>query len=241
MIRTVLILTALGAPAGVSAAGQVEKHWGYSGKGARWVELGYVGCAGRNQSPVDLATFVDAELPAIAFSYRPGGSEVVNNGHTVQVNYAPGSSIRIDGVSFELKQFHFHAPSENHVGGKSFPMEAHLVHADADGNLAVLAVMFEEGAANAGLEGAWAQMPKEEGEKVALATPVDVDHVLPLGRDYYRFSGSLTTPPCSEGVRWLVLKEPATASRRQIADFESALLEPNNRPLQSLNARVVLR
>jgi carbonic anhydrase len=138
-------------------------------------------------------------------------------------------------------QFHFHAPSENHINGHSYPLEAHFVHADKNGDLAVVAVMFEEGSANPGLKKAWPGMPKHPGEKHELSETVAADDILPNDRDYYRFNGSLTTPPCSEGVYWLVMKNVATASKEQIDAFSHVLNEPNNRRLQAKNARIILQ
>ena len=220
-------------------------HWGYAGDEgpAHWAELSpdYAACAGRNQSPVNLTGFTEASLAPITFRYEAGGTEVINNGHTVQVNYAPGSSIQVDGRTFKLLQFHFHAPSENRINGRAFPMEAHFVHADEDGNLAVVAVMFEEGAENPALAPAWSAMPAHAGGRHALVTAMDAAAILPRQRGYYRYNGSLTTPPCTEGVRWLVMKQPVTASRAQIAAFRQALHGPNNRPVQPLHARVILK
>jgi len=159
----------------------------------------------------------------------------------VQVNAAPGSAIEVDGATFELRQFHFHAPSENLIDGKSFPLEAHLVHADKDGNLAVVAVMFDQGDANKALAAAWPQMPLHGGEKAALNLPVAPLELLPADRDYYRFNGSLTTPPCTEGVRWLVMKHAVSASAEQIAQFKHVMHHPNSRPVQAVNARPVLK
>lgn len=220
-------------------------HWEYSGKAGpdNWAKLSpeYGACAGKNQSPVNLTGFIEAELKPIAFDYQEGGAEILNNGHTVQVNALPGSSISVDGVRFDLKQFHFHAPSENLIDGKAFPMEAHLVHADKDGNLVVVAVMMTEGAANGGVAKAWAQMPKKEGDRSSLSSRVSPLELLPAKRDYYRFNGSLTTPPCSEGVRWLVMKKPVSASKAQIAEFAHVMHHANNRPVQAMNARAVLK
>jgi carbonic anhydrase len=220
-------------------------HWGYTGAEGpeNWSKLSpkYSACSGMNQSPIDLTGLIEADLAPVQFDYKPGGSEVLNNGHTVQVTYAPGSKITLDGREFELKQFHFHAPSENHIEGRSYPMEGHLVHADKDGNLAVVAVMFEEGAANAALTTSWAEMPEKAGQKRRIAEPVSAEGLLPANRDYYRFNGSLTTPPCSEGVRWLVMKDPVTASKEQIERFAHVMHHPNNRPVQPINARAVLQ
>lgn len=218
-------------------------HWTYAGAvgAANWANLSpdFSACAGKNQSPINLTGFIEADLTTISFSYQPGGQEILNNGHTVQINYAEGSSITIDGTQFNLKQFHFHAPSENQINGKSYPMEAHLVHADKDGNLAVVGVMIEEGTEIKALTDAWAKIPKTAGAPVALPSRVMAEGLLPENRDYYRFNGSLTTPPCSEGVRWLVMKNTITASKAQIDTFKQALHEPNNRPLQPVNARSI--
>lgn len=219
--------------------------WSYSGEAGpeQWAKLTpeYVTCSGKNQSPVNLSGFIKADLKPIKFSYKAENDEILNNGHTVQINLPEGSSIAVDGKQFALKQFHFHAPSENLIDGKSYPLEAHLVHADKDGNLAVVAVMFKEGKANKALEKAWVQLPEKEGEKSNLTTLLSATELLPVKRGYYSFSGSLTTPPCSEGVRWLVMKQPMTASQSQIEAFTHAVHHENNRPVQAINARAILR
>ena len=151
------------------------------------------------------------------------------------------SYLELDGMRFELKQFHFHAPSENLIEGKSYPLEGHLVHANDRGELAVVAVMFEPGRANAALSLAWQVLPAKAGESHGLKEPVSAEQLLPAKRDYYRFSGSLTTPPCSEGVRWLVMKEPVQVSQAQIDAFKAVMHHPNNRPVQPLNGRLVLQ
>lgn len=220
-------------------------HWEYAGElGAEnWAKLSpeFGACAGSNQSPINLTGFIDAKLKPIAFDYKGMSGDILNNGHTVQVNALAGSKITVDGIQFDLKQFHFHAPSENLIKGKSYPLEVHLVHADKDGHLAVVAVMFNEGKANKGMDKAWAQMPMKEGDKTALTAKLSPLELLPANRAYYRFNGSLTTPPCSEGVRWLVMKNAITASKEQIEAFEHVIHHPNNRPVQPVNARPVLQ
>lgn len=225
-----------------------QKHWGYEGEEgpSNWAKLDpkFVMCGlGKNQSPIDITGFVEADLKPLKFTYSAGAQEIaiVNNGHTIQVNYAPGSSVTVDGREFELKQFHFHSPSENKIDGKQYPLEAHLVHADKDGNLAVVALMFEEGAPSAALTRLWEKMPANSGDKNPLPAGMSVVQLLPAQRDYYRYDGSLTTPPCSEGVRWLVLKRVATASKAQIDLFATTVGHPNNRPLNPVNARTVLK
>ncbi len=221
-----------------------KSHWTYSGEAGpeNWAKLSpeFGACAGKNQSPINLTGFIKSELKPIKISYKAGGNEILNNGHTVQVNYAGGSGISVDGIQFELKQFHFHAPSENHVKGESYPMEAHLVHADKDGNLAVVALMFKKGAENKSLAKIWSLIPKNAGEKAALPSSFDVANLLPASKAYYRFNGSLTTPPCTEGVRWLVMKASVSASQKQIEAFSQVMRHPNNRPVQPVNARPVL-
>jgi carbonic anhydrase len=199
-------------------------------------------CAiGMNQSPINITASVDADLPAIGFDYGTSPAEILNNGHTVQVNVENGSSITVDGHKYALKQYHFHTPSENHIAGKDFPLEAHFVHADDEGNLAVVGVMFEEGAENAELAQLWAKMPMKEGERNILdGEAKELTKLLPADHEYYRFNGSLTTPPCSEGVKWMVMKEPLSISKAQVEKFSHAVHGANNRPVQPLNARVIV-
>ena len=241
MKKTVFWVCSLFVLVNASAA----PHWEYSGEEGpeHWAELTpeFAACAGKNQTPIDLHGFIDANLAPIVFNYKPGGQEVVNNGHTVQVNYAPGSTITVDGTVFELKQFHFHAPSENLIEGTVYPMEGHLVHVSEKGELAVIALMFSEGADHPVIEQAWAQLPEKAGKTARLEKPVNAETLLPVERDYYRFNGSLTTPPCTEGVRWLVMKHPVTVSKKEIEAFRMVMHHPNNRPLQAINAREILR
>ncbi|MFC5578385.1 carbonic anhydrase [Lysobacter niabensis] len=241
----VLLLVLTGVPASAEEHKHAS-HWEYTGEAGpeHWGELedDFQLCgSGRNQSPIDLTHFIEADLPPIAFDYQPGGYDVVNNGHTIQVQYKPGSRITLDGTDFELKQLHFHVPSENTIEGKSFPMEAHLVHADAQGHLAVVAVMFEEGRESAWLDKVWPRVPKQADGETELATPLAATDLLPADRDYYRYSGSLTTPPCSEDVRWLVLKQPVKASAAQLAVVGRTLGHANNRPVQPAGARIIVK
>ncbi|MFQ2382200.1 carbonic anhydrase [Aeromonas dhakensis] len=241
MKESLLAATLLLCPAAFAAT----PHWEYSGEAgpAKWASLTpeYGQCAGSNQSPVNLSGLVKAELAPLRFHYLAGGRSVTNNGHTVQVDYAQGSSLELDGMHFELKQFHFHAPSENLIEGHSYPLEGHLVHANDQGELAVVAVMFEPGKANGALSQVWQSLPAKAGELRQLKEAVSAEPLLPAKRDYYRFSGSLTTPPCSEGVRWLVMKQPVQISQAQIDAFKAVMHHPNNRPVQPLHGRLVLQ
>jgi carbonic anhydrase len=223
---------------------QHHKHWSYTGEEGpeHWAEMdakNAICSSGKNQSPVNLTNFTKADLKPIKFNYAVGGDEILNNGHTIQVNFAEGSAIELNGQRYNLKQFHAHAPSENQINGKSFPMELHFVHADANGELAVVAVMFEEGAANPGLAAAWKSLPTQAGEKLTLKENAFDTDLMPMDKSYYRFNGSLTTPPCSEGVTWLVLKHSVTASKAQIEQFAHLMHHENNRPIQALHARMI--
>jgi len=225
-----------------------KAHWSYTGHEdpSHWGELSpkYAECSqGKNQSPINITAedSVHAALKDIAFAYNTNSNSVINNGHTVQVNIDAGSAIMIDGKTFELKQFHFHSPSENEINGKHFPLEAHFVHLDKAGDIAVVAVMFQEGKSNEALENVWNKLPLKASEKVDLAlTSAQVNAILPAQKSYYRFSGSLTTPPCTEGVRWFLLKKPVTISKEQIEKFVHTMHHANNRPIQDINAREVL-
>lgn len=176
-------------------------------------------------------------MPELNLAYKPSALKVVNNGHTVQVNYDAGSKATLATGAYDLVQFHFHTPSEEQVNGKSFDMVWHLVHKNAEGKLAVVAVLVKEGQANDVIGAIGPNLPKETNKEAVVAgTTVDINKLLPADRHYYHYQGSLTTPPCSEGVSWHVLKTPVEASKAQIAQFK-ALFGVNARPVQSLNGR----
>jgi carbonic anhydrase len=244
-VAALLVFCSVRVPYVAMAQEHSAHEWGYSGgEGpSHWGELRpeFAVCkSGHRQSPVNIAGAQSAALPAIQFEYKPSGLHIINNGHTVQIDYAPGSFIRIGDKRYELKQFHFHHPSEETIKGKRFPMELHLVHSDADGNLAVVSVLLKEGSANPLVETLWSVVPKKAGpEKTDDTLQINVADLLPANRGYFTFSGSLTTPPCTEGVSWFVLKTPVTISSNQVATF--AKIYPfDERPTQPLNGRTVL-
>ncbi len=225
----------------LSTAVFADADWNYD-QPEQWSTLNqkYSACNGLNQSPINIERTVKAELEPLKFSYNTMIHAIENKGHTVQVDFARGGELQLDGETFVLKQFHLHSPSENLIKGKSYPLEIHFVHANAQGELAVVAMMFEQGTENPMLKRMWNRLPKKQGEKVVLKKPQPVNEMLPKNLDYYRFGGSLTTPPCSEGVRWLILKEIQQASKQQISEFSKLMGHSNNRPVQPLNGRVVL-
>jgi carbonic anhydrase len=220
-------------------------HWSYEGSTgpAHWGKLSpdYALCAtGKAQSPVNIKGQTSADLPNIMFSYQAVPVEVVNNGHTIQVNYAPGSSIGIDGVRYELAQFHFHSPSEHEIAGDRAEAEMHLVHKSDAGELAVVGVMIEEGAHNTAFDPVWAKLPSKPGPAVMTGATIDAGMLLPLDRRTIRYTGSLTTPPGTEGVKWNLMVQPVTMSKAQLDAFRR-IIKDNNRPVQPLNGRPIVQ
>ena len=243
--RAKILIAGLLCGASTAHAGGGEAGWGYRGKSGpdhwQYLDPAFALCAdGRNQSPVDLTEFVEADLSPIHVEYASEATEMLNNGRTIQVNFAPGSWITVSGRAFQLQEVHFRTPSEHLIDGMSFAMEAQLMHRDAEGNRAVVALLYEEGAPDGAIGRLWAKLPEEAGDRIALMPGLTAEVLLPKDRDYYRYNGSLTTPPCSEGVWWLVLKQPLSVSRWQVATY-AELMHHNNRRTQPVNARPLLR
>lgn len=221
-------------------------HWEYEGVHgpAHWGEMkkDFETCGlGKHQSPIDIGkTEMKSDLPDLAFDYVASPLKIINNGHTVQVNIGEGSSLGIGDHAYKLAQFHFHTPSEEKIKGKPADMVAHLVHKDADGKLAVVAVLIKQGKENAALQAVFDNMPVGAGPVHAVEDlSVNVADLLPAKHGYYHFEGSLTTPPCSEGVQWYVVSSPVEASASQIASFRR-LYKHNARPVQPMNDRTVV-
>ena len=245
MSRVLLKITVMLVSCG--AIGQEAKpahEWTYNGDEGpqHWgdVKPDYATCKlGRLQSPIDIRDAKKAPLPPIHFDYKPSPLKIIDNGHSIQVNYAPGSFISIGEKRYELRQFHFHHPSEERIAGNQYDMVIHLVHADSEGHLAVIAVLFKNGNADPTIRTLWQNLPaQKDKEETVPGVNINAGSLLPQSLDYYTFEGSLTTPPCSEGVTWFVLRNPRGISPEQVNTF--AKLYPNNaRPTQPLNGRVV--
>ena len=222
-------------------------HWGYSGHEGpeHWGELSkkYSVCSsGKNQSPIDIANTIEANLEIIQFDYTSSALDIINNGHAIQINYAAGSQITLEGNTYKLLQYHFHTPSENTIQGKFYPMEAHFVHADDAGNLAAIGVMFNEGKENSQIAKIWKHMPASLGKTYTdSSTKINGIDLMPADKEYYRFNGSITTPPCSEGVKWMVMKDALEVSDVQVKKFKKTMHGDTNRPVQPTNSRAVLR
>ena len=222
-----------------------ELHWAYEGEGGpeHWGDLKpeYRLCAtGKRQSPIDIRDGIRVDLEKIQFDYRPSGFAVLDNGHTIQVNLAPGNSLQVMGRRYELLQFHFHfhRPSEERINGRQFDMVAHLVHKDPEGRLAVVAVLLERGREQPLVQTVWNNLPLEKGEALPAPGEMDLNQLLPEDRAYYTYMGSLTTPPCSEGVLWMVMRQPVQLSGNQLNIF-GRLYPMNARPVQPGSGRLI--
>lgn len=232
-----------GGGGGHADKGHEAPHWAYEGSDgpSHWGDLSadFSACKkGKKQSPINITKARQAELIAIEFNYKTSKLDIVNNGHTIQANYDSGSSITVNGTIFNLLQFHFHGPSEHTVDGEHAKMEMHLVHKSKEGALAVVGVMIEEGGHNANFDNAWNNLPLHAGDHKDVGVVMKAVELLPKSRKYTTYSGSLTTPPCSEGVTWLVLNESIEMSEKQIKAFGD-IVEANNRPVQPVNDRAL--
>jgi len=236
------------APHGANLAGdsmliQHDIHWSYDGDGGpmRWgkIDPANAKCeTGERQSPIDIREGIHVDLDPVIFDYKPVRFNVIDNGHTIQVNVGAGNSITILGRRYDLVQLHFHKPSEERINGIGFDMVIHLVHRDIDGKLVVLAVLIQQGKANSLIQTIWNNMPLEKNDTVQPPGTIDLNQILPAGRQYYTYMGSLTTPPCTEGVLWVVFKEPIELSQDQISIF-SRMYPMNARPVQSSAGRLI--
>ena len=235
-----------GARAGTHKAGEVHAApWDYKGPGgpAAWGGLKpeFSLCnTGQRQSPIDIRGGLAVDLDPVRFDYQASKFAVLDNGYTVQVNLAPGNTIDVSGRRFELQQFHFHRPSEERIDGRQFEMSLHLVHKDAQGRLAVVTLLFDKGPAHPVLQKVWNNLPLERNEEAASRVPLELEQLLPADRRYYTYMGSLTTPPCSEGVQWIVMRAPVTLSDEQIEIF-ARIYPMNARPVQSASGRRIMQ
>ena len=227
------------------AGAQDTADWGYLGdRGPQnWAALdpAYAICdSGKNQSPVNVVGMIDGILPILDPQYLAGGQIISNDGRSIKVIYDPGSTLVLGEEAVKLEEIRFHSPSEHTIQTFSYPLEAKFHHVDGNGRKLVMSVMFQPGEHNAELEKAWTHLPTDSGQSRVLEQPLDAARLLPENTDYYRYNGSLTTPPCTEGVSWLVMKFYNTASPEQIVALASALHIANNRPVQDLNARIII-
>ena len=245
--RALKVMAVLAAcPLCGSGAFAAEGHqWSYEGAGGpdHWGDLdaaSKVCLTGSQQSPIDVERPIEADLPELKLQWAKSADTIVNNGHTIQLNVAPGSTLMLGDDEYKLVQFHFHRPSEHLVDGKRFPMEVHFVHQHSLGKLAVVGVLMSAGKENPAFNKVVATMPDKEGPAVKADPAIDPNGFLPDDLDYYRYNGSLTTPPCAETVAWLLLTDPIEVSEADVARF-AKLYAMNARPVQKDNRRFVLR
>jgi carbonic anhydrase len=214
-------------------------HWGYEGDNGpeHWGDAFPVCGKGKKQSPLNIIGPFEKSKETLSVDYKEGPLKMLNNGHTIQVNIEPGSTLTIGKESFDLLQFHFHRPSEEQIDGKNASMVAHFVHKSKEGKLAVIGVMLNEGKDSAAIKTLWANLPPKEGEEFLPAkVTFNPASMLPKDMGFYNYEGSLTTPPCTEGVQFYILKSPVDISKQQLAKFPFKL---NARPVQSLNGRKI--
>jgi carbonic anhydrase len=228
-----------------SQASEEVRQWTYEGElgPEHWGDLSpdFIQCkVGLNQSPIDIVGTVEADLPPLIFDYKSNSTTVINNGHTAQINVEPGNTLTVEGEVFELLQFHIHVPSEHRVNGKSSLLEVHFVHSNERGELAVVATLHNEGLDPPRLAQHIGLIPSDIGKPAPFKIRMSEVPMLSGDLNYYRYNGSLTTPPCSEGVRWYVLRTQATITRQR-RDIFNALIGDDARGPQPINARPVLR
>lgn len=234
------------AAAAAAALAAAPKHgtvWSYEGETgpANWskINVDWAKCGtGKRQSPIDLRDGIKVNLEQISFDYHPSSFSEVNNGHTIQVTVGGGNFITVGNTVYELQEFHFHRPSEEKINGKGTEMVMHLVHRSAEGKVAIIAVLLERGQPHRLMQTIWDNLPLEKQEVVSPSIVIDPTDALPERREYFTYMGSLTEPPCTEGVLWMVFKQPMQASPAQMALF-SRLYPLNARPVQPTSGRMI--
>lgn len=213
--------------------------WGYGKNNGphTWAKDFKLCGKGERQSPIDIKNAEKAKLKNIKMNYEGKITKLHFTGHNLEFEVSGKNELFIDNKLYELKQFHFHTPSENLIRGKRFPLEAHFVNASEDGSLAVIAIFFEKGSKNEIFEELFKKLPKK-GQSLTLDTSLSPSSLFPKNKKYYEFQGSLTTPPCSEGVSWIVLKNTQKSSKASLAKLHKAMGN-NNRPVQPINKRKI--
>jgi carbonic anhydrase len=225
-----------------ATSGPPITHWTYDGNEGptHWAQLGgpNTACAtGHRQSPIDISGVTKPSTAKVVLDYRSSPATIQNNGHTIVVTPQNGGGVIVDGVHYTLKQFHFHSPSEHAISGRKTALETHFVHQDDKGNYLVISVMSDIGAADPMLGSLWTYLPFDAGQPVPLPDLlVNAQDLMPSTEDFYVYSGSLTTPPCTEAVTWMIYSSPLSVSAEQADAFER-LIGPNARPLQPRNER----
>ena len=231
------------SPAKKEHADHKQSKWGYTGKIAapHWGKLdkSYTTCKmGKMQSPINIARYLEEEIPALESHYKESPLQIINNGHSIEVVFESGNTLKVGNMSYELAQAHFHTPSEHYLDGAPYPMEIHLVHKTKEGKLGVVGVFLKVGAHNETIEKIWQNVPAKGKISKPDGLTITASKLLPENKYYYKYEGSLTTPPCTEGVNWHILKAPIEISEAQLRAFQG-VFTVNARPIQSLNNRTI--
>ena len=215
--------------------------WNYQNHDEKWGD-NYPTCNGKNQSPINIISATKSNLEPLKISYNGTIDNIINNGHTIQVNVKGNNTVKIDGETFNLVQFHFHTPSENLIKNKKFPLELHFVNKNKNGDLAVIGIMYNVSTTrnNNGIMNEITKELPKKGKTLDINSEIKLNTLLPRVIDYYRFNGSLTTPPCTEGVRWFIIKSQQSITKNELKKLES-IMGNNARNIQNINARVILK
>ncbi|MGC3963016.1 MAG: carbonic anhydrase family protein [Rhodocyclaceae bacterium] len=230
-------------PQRVTPKAVAPRSWSYEGDTGpeSWAHLSneYAACArGQRQSPIDLRDTIKVDQEPLRIDYRPSAFTIVDSGRNIDVDVAAGSTLKVMGRTYVLTGVHFHHPAEERINGQSFDMTAHLVHRDTEGRIAILAVLLKAGKPNDAVQTLWNNLPLEKNQPYQPEAPLDISRLLPAEQGYFSYMGSLTTPPCTEGILWLVMKQPVDISREQI-DIFTRFYRNNARPIQSANGRII--
>ena len=245
LVASTVLLVACQSDTKNESSKSKDVQWGYTGATGpdHWGDLSKdyeLSKTGKEQSPINITGAEDVDLPELNLNNQESEAQVENNGHTIEVSFKnPKNTLTIGDDVYKLQQFHFHAPSENEIDGQTYPLEGHFVYKTDNGKITVISVLYNYGDENQTLKQIWDKMPQAANTETELSQAISLDDFYPEDKDYYNFEGSLTTPPCTEGVNWIVFKNQETVSKEQVEKFTQTLGFENNRPIQDTNGRKI--
>ena len=245
LVASTVLLVACQSETKTKNSKSKDVQWGYTGSTGpdHWGDLSKdyeLSKNGKEQSPINITGAEDVDLPELNLNNQESEAQVENNGHTIEVSFKnPKNTLTIGNEVYKLQQFHFHAPAENEIDGQTYPLEGHFVYKTDNGKITVISVLYNYGDENQALKQIWDKMPQAANTETELSQPISLDDFYPEDKDYYNFEGSLTTPPCTEGVNWIVFKNQETVSKEQVEKFTQTLGFKNNRPIQDTNGRQI--
>ena len=245
LVASTILLVACQSDTKTESSKSKDVQWGYTDATGpdHWGDLSKdykLSKNGKEQSPINITGAEDVDLPELNLNNQESEAQVENNGHTIEVSFKnPKNTLTIGDDVYKLQQFHFHAPSENEIDGQTYPLEGHFVYKTDNGKITVISVLYNYGDENQALKQIWDKMPQAANTETELPQAISLDDFYPEDKDYYNFEGSLTTPPCTEGVNWIVFKNQETVSKEQVEKFTQTLGFENNRPIQDTNGRQI--